>query len=561
MWVLGLGGSNHDFGAAIAHDGVLTVAIEDERIQRVRHGLRDWHGHPARDAANYCLATVGRSIADMDGVFCCDDLERPSGWIDWSKVSFVNHHMCHAAASYFTSPATRSTLLVIDGHGSPVCETSAGSWEVETMSVGWAEGSTLDLEPLQTGLQKMTSSSWQYVTQNSIGWFYEIVTSALGFGEWGQGKTMGLAGYGTASYVDSLRGFIEICADGRFQFDPYGGLWDWLGGTLSSAANPMQVRADIAYAVQDIAADAIVAAAKEAYRRAPSSTLSFGGGCALNTLANSRILAETPFEELFIFPAAGDNGLAVGAALYGMHAKLGVPRREPPTDWRARAAYLGRDLRSPGIAEALAGAPVFATEPDDLVGEVAAALAGGEIVAVCRGASEIGPRALGHRSLLALPGPAQMRDHVNLNVKHRESFRPLAPVVPIEHVATYFTGVSESPHMLLVATVRPDHRASLAAVTHIDGTARVQTVRAEDEPFLHALLNRVGALTGTPVLLNTSLNARDQPIVETPADALALFVSQPIDLLVLGDHVVRKYTPWAISNAVAAPVARRRGGG
>jgi len=356
---------------------------------------------------------------------------------------------------------------------------------------------------------------------------------------------MGLAAFGTPAHLAALSAFVDIGPDGRFWFDPYAGIWDWLAITLRSSGNPFQVRADIAYAAQEILGDAVVAAANEAHRRAPSQVLSYGGGCALNTLANSRILAETLFEQLCIFPASGDNGLAIGAALYGAHMVLGEPRPDRPADWRARAAYTGRDLAQADIDAAIERAPVFAERPDDLAKSVAEALARGETAAVCRGGSEIGPRALGHRSLLALPGPARMRDHINLNIKQRESFRPLAPVVPIEDVDTYFSGIVESPYMLLVGEVRPEHRERLGAVAHIDGTARVQTVRPEDDPFLYRLLRCVGDATGVPIVLNTSLNRRGEPIVETPADALGLFVDLPIDVLVLGDRLVRKYSPWA----------------
>ena len=421
---------------------------------------------------------------------------------------------------------------------------------METISTGWAEGTALEIEPLQTGMQKKTSSSWRYVTQHSIGWFYEIVTMALGFGDSGQGKTMGLAAYGTDVYRDALAGFVEIGDDGRFWFDPYAGISDWLTSTLATRRNQMQVRADIAFAAQEIFVEALVAAAREAHRRRPCPVLSFGGGCALNTLANSRILEETPFEQICVFPASGDNGLSVGAAFYGAHVLLGQPRGEPRADWRARAVYTGRDYSAEEVDAVLEDASVWPSRPDDLAADLAEALARGETAAVCRGRSEIGPRALGNRSLLALPAITRMRDHVNLNIKDRESFRPLAPVVPLEDVSEYFDGVEESPHMLLVATVRAEALERLGAVTHVDGTARVQTVRAEDNPFLHRLLKLVGESTGVPVLLNTSLNLRGEPIVETPADALRLFVRRPVDVLVLGDRLVRKYSPWTDLAAV-----------
>ena len=207
-------------------------------------------------------------LDDLDGIFCCDDLERPYPWLDWSRVTFVNHHTAHAAASFFASPYDLSGLLVVDGHGSPLDET-AEAYEVETISIGRGEGTSLSLEPLQTGLQRKTSSSWRHVTQNSIGWFYSAVTMALGFGPHDQGKSMGLAAYGTPALRSQLARFVEIEPDGRFRFDPYGGIWDWLTETLADRPRAMQIRADLAYAAQEIFVDAIVAAAEEAYRRFP----------------------------------------------------------------------------------------------------------------------------------------------------------------------------------------------------------------------------------------------------------------------------------------------------
>jgi carbamoyltransferase len=548
--VIGLGGSNHDFSAALIEDGRIRFAIEDERIQRVKRGRTEWDARPARDAMHYCLDAAGISVDDLEGIFCCDDLERPSEWLDWSSVTLVNHHTAHAAASFFMSPLESSTLLVADGHGSPLAEDSGG-YEVETLSAGWAEGTSLSIEPLQTGRQRKTSSSWRHVTQNSIGWFYGVVTMALGFGPHGQGKAMGLAAYGGSAFVDEMTQFVEIGPEGGFLFDPYGGLNDWLVETLAKQPRDPQLRADIAYAAQEIFVEAIVAAALEAYRRAPSPHLSFGGGCALNTLANSRILSETPFEQVSVFPAAGDNGLSVGAAFYGTHVLMEQPRSPEIAGWRGRAVYVGREQTADEIDHALRDAPVMSTSPADLTRAAASALAIGETLAVCRGRSEIGPRALGNRSLLALPASARMRDHINLNIKQRESFRPLAPMVPLRHLDAYFEQVDESPYMLLVARVRDEFRDRLAAVTHADGTARVQTVREEDNPFLFRLLEEVGSLQGVPVLLNTSLNLPGEPIVETAADALDLFVQRPIDALVLGDRLVRKYSPW-VSPALLA---------
>lgn len=551
--MLGLGGSNHDFSAALLVDGAIEVAVEDERVQRTKHGRSGWHEAPARSAAEYCLQASGFTVDELDGVFCCDDLERPVPWLDWSGVEFVNHHLAHASASYFSSPFEEAALLVVDGHGSVRSQSEIG-FELETISVGHAEGCSLDLSTLQSGRKKASSNSWRYLADNSLGYFYDVVTEALGFGATGHGKTMGLAAYGRPSYKHELAQFVGLYEDGRFEFDPYGGIFDWLTETLRDARGEMQVRADIAFAAQELFVDAIVAAAREAHRRAPLRALAFGGGCALNTTANTRILAETPFEEVWVYPAAGDNGLAVGAALYGTHVVGGLPRRTRSAGWRSNWVYTGRSYSEQEIDGALASAPVFASRPTDLLEQTANALLSRQTVGICRGKSEIGPRALGNRSLIALPDATQMRDHINLNIKHRESFRPLAPVVPLECVDKYFDGITESPYMLFVAHVRHEFRARLAAVTHIDGTARVQTVRAEDNPFLHGLLEVIGEETGLPVLINTSLNAQGEPIVESPSDALRLFIDYPIDVLILGECLVRKYTPWA-QPATSSPLA------
>lgn len=553
--VLGLGGSNHDFSAAIVEDGAIRVAVEDERLQRVKQARTEWHSSPARDASTYCLDAAGLELDDLAGVFCCDDLERPTKWIDWDSVNFVNHHAAHAAASFFTSPFERAALLVVDGHGSPIRETE-GSFEVETISIGAADANSLDLEALETGVRTKAASSWRYITGNSIGLFYGLISEALGFGDAGAGKTMGLAAYGSPTLLDALREHVSIEPGGRFLFDPYGGIWEWLTETIASSANATQVRADIAFAGQEIFVEAILSAATEAYKRAPASALCFGGGCALNTLANSRILEATPFEHVFVFPAAGDNGLAVGAAFYGAHVCQGQPRSIAFSGWRGRTVYTGRTYSTGEIDAALERASVVVRRSADVAKEASEALICGESVAMFRGGSEIGPRALGNRSLLALPHPVAMRDHINLNVKGRESFRPLVPVVPIEHLSTYFEGVEESPFMLLVATVRADVRNQLPAVTHVDGTARVQTVRQEDNPFLHRLLNLVGDSIGVPVLLNTSLNLRGEPIVEMPDDAVAMFLRCPIDMLVLEDRVARKHSPWATPSFIPS-LARR----
>ena len=360
--VLGIGGSNHDFSAAIVEDGELVVAIEDERVQRIRHGRHDWASRPASASVQYCLDSLSLRLDDIDLIVANDDLERPHTWLDWPSVTFLNHHTAHASASFLTSPARESTLLVVDGHGSALRETAA-DYIVETISIGWADPSAVSVQPLQVGSQRRTSSSWRYVGGNSIGAFYEIVTDAIGFGDEGQGKTMGLAGYGRDSLEARLREFVVIGEDGTFLFDPYDGIWDWLVTVIGRANNRFQVRADLAYAVQQVFGDAVIAAARAAYARHPSPVLSFGGGCSLNTIVNSRILGETDFEALYVFPGGGDQGLAVGCALYGYHWMLGQPRSESRPGWRGRCVYLGRTYCPREIEDAISSRPVSASLP------------------------------------------------------------------------------------------------------------------------------------------------------------------------------------------------------
>jgi carbamoyltransferase len=286
--------------------------------------------------------------------------------------------------------------------------------------------------------------------------------------------------------------------------------------------------------------------------------LCLAGGVALNCVANGRIVEETPFRRVFIQPAAGDDGIALGAAWWG---RLAVRAGRRPS--AQRHSFFGRTADERAIDAAIASPLRVVSASARTVPDVAAAaadlLAAGKVIGWVQGGSEFGPRALGHRSILADPRDASMRDHVNARVKKRQGFRPFAPAVPVEHAEEFFEGTAESPFMLLAKRVKPAAKGRIPAVVHVDGTARVQTVRREDDPLFHALLLAFGARTGVPVLLNTSFNLRGEPIVESPGDAVECFLRSRLDALVLHDRVLEKRFIHALLSRIVGPLAQAAG--
>ena len=355
---------------------------------------------------------------------------------------------------------------------------------------------------------------------------------------------MGLASYGNEKYFEELREFIKYHPDDGILFDPYDGIYDWLIEKIRRSQNPFKVRADLAFAAQAIFEEVIVRIGKDAYKRNKNRTLCYGGGCALNGSANYRLQKEGPFEKVFIFPAAGDNGLSTGAALYGYVSETGKTPYRRKEQFRGLNAYLGCSYSDEEIQIALEKFSFFSHKPNCLIDFLVQRLLNDEIVPVFRNSSEVGPRALGNRSILAMPHSLQIRDKINLSVKNRESFRPLAPVVTEEDCSKYFEILTPSPFMLSISPVKKEYSEQLSGVCHIDGTARVQTINEDTNPFLHSVLKRVGKATGIPVLLNTSFNLRGKPIVESPFDALEAFSSFPLNTMVIGTRVVEKYGEW-----------------
>ena len=550
----------HDSAAALVLDGEFVVGVAEERIARRKHT-----GDFPVGAIEACLAHAGLAVGEIDEIAHAFDyapyraiyeFEPVSGELyrealcreafvsrvrgafpefPVERIEHVDHHLAHAASAYLTSGFEECLVMVIDGMG-----------EVHGVSVYHARDGRLD--PVH-----------RIFATDSIGIFYSVVTLHLGFDfNSDEYKIMGLAPYGDP---ERFRAFFDeavvLGRDGGWQIPPLK-----LPGTRAERENHLPTRRHLAERLiaprepdTEIAADhrdvaaglqacldrAILHICSHFGERLGVRRLALAGGVALNTTANGKLLASGAFEEIYVQPAAGDDGSALGAALHRASAATAVPNRRSP------APFYGPAHPIESIERALAelGARVEVTRlasTRDACEAAAGLIAAGEVVAWYRGRMEFGPRALGHRSILADPGRPEMRDRVNALVKMREAFRPFAPAVTLEEVHRWFEVApgTELPYMTVNVDVRPEHRAGLPAITHVDGSARVQTVSAKDNGDFHELLVAVGRATGREMVLNTSFNVKGQAIVNTPAEAIDTFLSTGIEALFLGDALVRE---------------------
>lgn len=575
MKILGLSAYYHDAAAALLVDGLPVAAVQEERLSRRKNDA----AFPLA-AIEYCLDTAGLEPEELDAIVF---YERPmqkfdrvltmllrtfprsfrafphamknmlgeKAWmrgiissrlgVSGRKILFTEHHQSHAAAAFLTAPTRKAAILTADG---------VGEWATLTTGTGrrGPDGTAITLDR-------------EIRFPHSLGMLYSTFTAWLGFAvNEGEYKVMGLASYGEPTMADAVRKLIPRTADGAFRLDldffefhstakrSFSDKFVALFGPPRGPYAPIDLTsaegrrfADAAASVQLVLEDILVDIARDLHRQTGLSDLCFGGGVALNGVANARILRESGFERLFVPTAPGDAGCALGAALYADRIHFGNPDRDLPDH-----GFWGPEVDG-GMLSRIAGEDglsVDLTSDAALIRETADDLAAGRIVAWMDGRCEFGPRALGHRSLLAAPHEAAMRDRLNRDIKYREEFRPFAPIVPEELAELYFElpqgGARLARFMSGVFPVRPEWRERLAAVTHVDGTARLQTVSREFAPRLYDLLHAYGERSGVPVLLNTSLNIAGEPIVCSVAEGYSTFCRCGIDVLVAGNVRVRK---------------------
>jgi carbamoyltransferase len=561
--ILGINWGAHDNAAALVQDGRLIAAAEEERFNRIKHAP---YAYPLR-AARYCLHEASITVQDLDeivfsfhpakglgasifhalrffprGAFFMLAESVRRAWYAGSGIysdyflhtsprrtchKWVDHHLAHAASAYFTSPYDQAAVLVVDG---------VGEWPVTTF-----------FHARDRYLKRLRTVS----LPQSIGFCYSAFTEYMGFEPFdAEYKVMGLAAYGDpARYRDVFRNILRLEPQGRyrldlsyfnFQYDYGRGQWysrrmvEVFGPACPSSELPDQRFADIAAGLQERTEQVIFHMADWLHQVTGSANLCLAGGVALNSVANGKLLLRGPFQRIYIQGAANDAGCALGAALQRACAVHRFPRQE------LRHLYYGPSYSTDEIEKTLQATHMPYQALQDPAETAAQLLAADRIVAWYQGRMEFGPRALGNRSILADPRRAEMKDRINAAIKFREPFRPFAPSVLKEHALEYFQDIADSPFMILVTDVLPEKRASVAAITHVDGTGRLHTVEKEVNPLYWQMIHRFGELTGVPLVLNTSFNVRGQPIVNTPGEALATFYTSGLDALVIDRFLVEK---------------------
>ena len=591
MYILGISCYFHDAAATLIKDGVVIAAAEEERFSRIKHDFEF-----PENAINFCLNLEGIEVEDLEYIvffekpfvkferlLLCTMQTFPRSmklfreamvtwlgdklWIkhllqdklgvDSSKILFSEHHLSHAASSFYCSPFNEAAILTVDG---------VGEWTTATLGIGRG-----------TDIQLIKEIKFP----NSLGLLYSAFTAFLGFEvNEGEYKVMGMAPFGDPKYVDQVYEVVNVDEEGGFELDmdyfsfhyssdktftkkfeklfgkprdPKAEFFTDASGYPSyfgdkpddydEIAKQNQYYADIAASIQVVTEQIMVKMANYAYKETGLKYLCMAGGVALNSVANRKILAQTPFEEIYIQPAAGDGGASTGAALYGYHAMLGKPR-----NFVMEHAYWGEEHSPAATQEFLKenDIPYELIEDDQKLFErVVDSIQNGKVIGWHQGRFEYGPRALGNRSILADPRSKEMKDIVNVKIKFREPFRPFAPSILVDRAGEYFDLDEPEKHyparfMLYVTNVREEKRDILPAITHVDGTGRLQTVRKDTNPRYYKLIETFGDATGVPVLLNTSFNLKGEPVVNTPAEAFSSFSASGMDLLVLGNYLVTK---------------------
>lgn len=591
MYILGISCFYHDAAAALIKDGKLVAAAEEERFTRVKHDF-DF----PNNAINFCLDFAGIRGKDLDYVVFYEKpfhkFERilmttfqtfPRSWkvfreamITWlgdklwvkntikdklgveeKKILFGEHHLSHAASAFYPSPFEEAAILTVDG---------VGEWTTATMGIGRGK----DIKLLR-----------EIKFPHSLGLLYSAFTAFLGFKiNNGEYKVMGMAPYGHPRYVDKIyEHLIRVADDGSFWLNmdyfsyhysderTFNTKFEELFGkprrpemhfftsttrfpsyfgekpsNYQELCRENEYYADVAASIQRVTEEILLRLANALHKETGLKRLCMAGGVGLNSVANGRILRETPFEEIFIQPSAGDGGGALGAALYALHGILGKPR-----SFVLEHAYWGKGYAESKIKEFLESHNIsfeYFSDEEKLIDRVVDDLLGGKVIGLFQGRFEWGPRALGNRSILADPRSEEMKDLVNIKIKFREPFRPFAPVILEERIGDFFNfhNISKqypARYMLLVLPLNQDKAGDIGAVNHM-GTGRLQTIREEWNPRYYEIVKKFGEATGVPVLLNTSFNLRGEPIVDSPANAFNTFSKSGIDVLVMENFLIRK---------------------
>ena len=578
-YVLGLNTYDHDVSACLLRDGAIAFAIAKERITRNKHASGFY-----KEVIDYCLQAEGITLDDVDLVVrnCyllpVPEMEERLVYFDapgflpefergeaakhplyrsgQDKVVSISHHLAHAYSAFAVSPFEEGVVMIVDGVGSyqsDVMEAypaSDAATPLARESESYYKFKGNELECLKKVWMEPDRGflSDEFYTMPGLGALYSRASTYI-FGDWNKcGELMGLAPYGRHEQVKHL---LEL-TDGKLQVPRWTGDFKQphiFDGSSWEKSPSMRHWEDLAWRVQDDTENVLLARARWLRETTGAKNLCMAGGVALNCVANGRVAREAGFENVWIQPAAGDDGIAIGCAYYGWLEIL-KQRRSFVMDH----SYVGKPYSEQEAASALqkflVRIQVNARRSDNVCRDTAKLLADQRVIGWFQDRSEFGPRALGNRSLLADPRKPEMKDILNSRVKHRQAFRPFAPIVLAERMKDVFEGEEDSPFMLIAKPVRPEWRDKIPAIVHVDGTARVQTVREATNPMLYRLLKEFEALTGVPVLINTSFNIKGEPIVETPEDAVACFLNTGIDNLILHDTVVSK----SAMHRVVAPV-------
>lgn len=558
MNILGISALYHDSSAALVQNGQVVAAAQEERFNR----KKNTEEFPI-EAINYCIQEGNILFDDLEAIaffekpflkfsrYLFDHLEtwplslqtflkKTPHWLEerlniheliedklayTGKIYFIKHHLSHASAAFLPSPFESAAIMTIDG---------VGEWA--TTTIGRGQGSQIQI-----------TKEIHY--PHSLGLLYTTVTTYLGFGANGEeGKTMGLAALGEPCYFNHFKKILHQYENGSFRLDMsyfafqhknrmWSSKWVKMFGPPRPAGTPFtQHHKNIAASLQKIIEETVIKIARLHQKETGEKNLCLAGGVTLNCLLNAKILEQTDFENIFIQPAAGDAGGSLGAALYAANCLHHVPRKYTMT-----SASLGPEFHDREIERALRASDLTfkkIEDEDELLSHVAHLLTENKIVGWFQGRMEFGPRALGRRSILASPLSAAMKDTLNHRIKEREDFQPFAPIVPQELASKYFETMSPSPFMLLTAKAHEHTRIKAPAIVHHDGTSRLQTLEQSENARLHRLLMKFGEVTGTPILINTSFNGRGEPLVCHPNEAIACFLKNHLDVLVLNNYFV-----------------------